>query len=80
MSITHAECQRNWRQNNPVLRQEQAKRYYARLRRWALNNRKRWTKREVAMVLERKLSDREIAKTIKRSVLAIQAKRCACRK
>ena len=40
------------------------------------NGRKPWSKHEIDMILERELTDREVARIIGRSVKAIQIKRC----
>ena len=39
------------------------------------NSRKRWSNHEIDMILERELTDREVARIIGRSVSAIQIKR-----
>lgn len=40
---------------------------------------KQWLRFEIDMILERKLTDREVARIIGRSVRAIQVKRCKLR-
>lgn len=39
-------------------------------------SREPWTRHEIDMILERKLTDREVARIMGRSVKAIQIKRC----
>lgn len=44
------------------------------------NSHKPWLRHEVEMILERRLTDREVARIIGRSVAAIQVKRCSLKK
>lgn len=59
---------------------KQKKRNYARGRKNIENARQPWTIRDEDMVLQHSVSDRELAKIIKRSVFSIQLKRCRLRK
>jgi hypothetical protein len=56
-------------------RKEQKERYYAKKRVGSINSGSRWTIKEIKMILEKKLSDSELHKILKRTVQSIQIKR-----
>lgn len=56
-------------------RKEQKDRYYSKKRIGAINSGSRWTIKEIKMILEKKITDSELHKILKRSVQSIQIKR-----
>lgn len=64
-----------WRKKNPSKWQTGKKRYYKQFEKNALNKHKRWTAKDIQLIIDHKILDREIAVLTKRSVKAIQTKR-----
>lgn len=64
-----------WRNANNA----QKKRYYKKTQN-ARNSKLFWTKEDIELVMEHKISDSELSKVIGRSVLAIQKMRCKQKK
>ena len=66
---------KKWRKKHPHQWQATKRRYYNQFEAAANNKHQRWTVNDVALVIQKKESDRTIAKLIGRSVKAIQIKR-----
>jgi len=66
---------KKWRLSHPETRYAGKKRYYAKSREKAVRKRAKWQKWEIDLILQKITSDRELAKTLGRSVEAIQIKR-----
>lgn len=56
------------------------KQRYADKRNFSDRKGKRWTQQEIEIVLAHEMTDTEIAKMLKRSILSIQTKRCKVKK
>lgn len=67
----HYEANKRWRYRNPTLRYAGVKRYYQKTQN-APNSGKRYTDEEIKMIVDHKMTDSQISKTIGRSVGAIQ--------
>lgn len=80
MALTKYERNKRWRKNNPKVWKAMKRRYYKRSELTAFNTRQRWTIQDCNRVLIRKLTDRQLAVAIGRSVKAIQTQRVRLKK
>ena len=67
---------RAWRRANPEKWNEMKKRNYAKGRRFARGNYRPWLETEIELIFDMSYRDIDLAKKLKRSVQAIQIKRC----
>lgn len=67
---------KKWRTENPDKAREIRKRNYAKGRIAASNGKNLWLPEHVSLILTSELTDRQLALQLRRSVQAIQVKRC----
>lgn len=66
---------KNWRHTHPEGWNAQKKAYYARAKGDDVNGKRKWTQEEIDLIMRHDISDRELTKTLGRSMQAIQVKR-----
>lgn len=66
---------KEWRKRHPDRRASQRSKYYARMKKWDVRSRMPWSAEDEEIIIEHVAPDRELAKTLGRSVRAIQVRR-----